>query len=254
MDSERKKPEEDIYEKFVEEIVIVTRGKHKGRIAYCDDTASDKTCYINFGDPLITFQYEITIPAKSLKVATTEDLLNRRGYLWRLLMVDKIPYAKRVTFLEEYMLISTALTENMIKAKYLQAKQGKKVFISYSSKDYEVAVRLSVDLSNAGHIPWLDEFNILVGQSIPQEISTGLQGCDFVFVLLSNNSIKSHWVEREWQTKYWNEIETGKIKVVPILLEKCEIPELLKTKKYADFTDNNYSRALDNILLALNSY
>jgi hypothetical protein len=142
----------------------------------------------------------------------------------------------------------------MIKAKYLQAKEGKKVFISYSSKDYEVAVRLAVDLSNAGHTPWLDEFNILVGQSVPQEISTGLQGCDFVFVLLSNNSVKSHWVEREWQTKYWNEIETGKIKVIPILLEKCEIPELLKTKKYANFTDNNYSRALDNILLALNSY
>jgi hypothetical protein len=246
--------EHDIYEKFVDEIVIITSGKNKGRIAYCDDTASDKTCYINFGDPLITLHYEIKIPARSLRIATTEDLLNRRESLWRLLTLDTVPYAKRVTFLEEFMLISDALSENMIKAKFLQANKGKKVFISYSSKDYNFAVKLSVDLSNAGHSPWLDEFKILVGQSIPQEISVGLQDCDFVFVLLSNNSVKSHWVEREWQSKYWNEIETGKIKVIPVLVEKCEIPELLKTKKYTDFTGNNYSRALTNVLLALNNY
>ena len=116
------------------------------------------------------------------------------------------------------------------------------------------AVRLAVDLSSSGHSPWLDEFKIMVGQSIPQEISNGLQDCDFVFVLLSQNSVKSHWVEREWQTKYWNEVETGKIKVIPILVEKCEIPELLKTKKYADFTGDDYSRGLADILFALNSY
>ncbi len=246
--------EEDIYEKFVEEIVIVTKGKNKGRIAYCDDTASDKKCYINFGDPLVTLHYEVTIPARSLRTATIEDLLNRREKLWRLLTLDEVPYAKRVTFLEEYILISEALSESMIKAKFLQSNKGKKVFISYSSKDYNFAVMLAVDLSNAGHSPWLDEFKILVGQSIPQEISVGLKDCDFVFVLLSSNSVNSHWVEREWQTKYWNEVETGKIKVIPILIEKCEIPELLKTKKYADFTGNNYSKALTNVLLALNNH
>lgn len=246
--------EEDIYERFVDEIVIVTRGKNKGRIGYCDDTASGKTCYINFGDPLITLHYEIKIPARSLRIATTEDLLNRREYLGRLLALDKVTYLKRVTFLEEFILISDALSENMIKAKFLHAIKGKGVFISYSTKDRNFAVKLAVDLSNSGHSPWLDEFKIMVGQSIPQEISNGLQGCDFVFVLLSQNSIKSHWVEREWQTKYWNEVETGKIKVIPILIEKCEIPELLKTKKYADFTENNYSKGLTDVLLVLNTY
>ena len=246
--------DENIVDDFEGEIVIVIKGKNKGRIAYCDENASNKKCYINFGDPLIAFNYEVTIPAKSLRLATTEDLLNRRGKLWHVLILDKVPYAKRVTLLEEYMLISTLLSDNMIKAKFLQARAGKKIFITYSSKYYEFAVRLAVDLSNAGHSPWLDEFAILVGQSIPQEISTGLQDCDFVFVLLSNNSVKSHWVEREWQTKYWSEVETGNIKVIPILIENCEIPELLKTKKYANFTENNYSTALDNVLLALNRY
>lgn len=254
MEIEKLSTEEDIYKRFVDEIVIVTRGKNKGRIGYCDDTASDKMCYINFGDPLITLHYEVKIPARSLRIATTEDLLNRRDYLGRLLALDKITYLKRVTFLEEFILISDALSENMIKIKFLHAIKGKRVFISYSTKDRNFAVRLAVDLSSSGHSPWLDEFKIMVGQSIPQEISNGLQDCDFVFVLLSQNSVKSHWVEREWQTKYWNEVDTGKIKVIPILVEKCEIPELLKTKKYADFTGDDYSRGLADILFALNSY
>jgi hypothetical protein len=254
METENWLEEDDINEKFVDEIVIVTRGKNKGRIGYCDDTASDKKCYVTFGDPLIAMNSEITVLAKSLRIATTDDLLDRSNFLWRKLTLDELSYNKRVTFLEEYILISNTLSENMIKAKFLQGKEGKKVFISYSSKDYNFAIRLSVDLSKFGHSPWLDEFKILVGQSIPEKISIGLQDCDFVLVLLSNNSIKSHWVEREWQTKYWNEIETGKIKVIPILTEDCEIPQLLKTKKYADFRGNNYSKALSNLLLALKNY
>lgn len=69
MEIEKLSTEEDIYKRFVDEIVIVTRGKNKGRIGYCDDTASDKTCYINFGDPLITLHYEVIKASGNLKLA-----------------------------------------------------------------------------------------------------------------------------------------------------------------------------------------
>lgn len=242
--------EEEVFDELVDEIVIVTKGRNKGRIAYCDDTEGKK-CWINFGDPLITLNFQALIPARSLRKATTDDLLKRRDYIWRLLALNQVLYEERVTLLEEFELISSILIENMIKAKFLQANGGKKVFISYSSKDYDFAIKLSVDLSNAGHSPWLDELKTLVGQSIPEEISVGLKECDFVSVILSKNSVSSHWVEREWQAKYWNEVKTGKIKVIPVLMEECEIPLLLQTKKYADFTWD-YTKGLNEVLLALN--
>lgn len=71
-------------------------------------------------------------------------------------------------------------------------------------------------------------------------------------MVLSDNSNQSKWVEREWHTKYWAEVQSGQVKVLPILLKDCEIPELLKMKKYADFR-NNHNDGLDDVLLAINS-
>ncbi|AKV04335.1 hypothetical protein AKJ09_10998 [Labilithrix luteola] len=62
--------------------------------------------------------------------------------------------------------------------------------------------------------------------------------------------MKSQWVEREWHDNYWDEMSTGKINVLPLLLEDCEIPRLLRTKKYADFRAD-YSHGLDQLLRAL---
>ncbi|MGL4430798.1 MAG: toll/interleukin-1 receptor domain-containing protein [Silvania sp.] len=89
------------------------------------------------------------------------------------------------------------------------------------------------------YIPWLDEWNIKFGDSIPEKISIGLEEVDFIVVILSENAVTSKWVEREWHTKYWNEIQHGRVHVLPVLLKECKIPELLKTKKYADFRNNS---------------
>jgi hypothetical protein len=72
-----------------------------------------------------------------------------------------------------------------------------------------------------------------------------------VLVILSKHSIDSKWVEREWEAKYWDEVQSGEVKVIPVLLEECDIPQLLKTKKYANFV-SDYANGLDEILLVLN--
>lgn len=56
----------------------------------------------------------------------------------------------------------------------------------------------------------MDEWDICVGESIPEKVSNGLSDADFIVVVLSGNSIKSQWVEREWHAKYWSEIEKTK--------------------------------------------
>jgi hypothetical protein len=112
------------------------------------------------------------------------------------------------------------------------------IFISHSSLDKIFAKKLSKDLISFSHEPWLDEWEIKVGECIPTKIETGLKNCDYILVILSKNSIKSSWVEREWKAKYWEEANKGKINILPVLIEDCEIPILLQTKKYADFRTN----------------
>ncbi len=110
-----------------------------------------------------------------------------------------------------------------------------RIFISHSSRDKEFASRLVSDLKEMGHSVWLDEVDIRVGQCIMSEIENGLSSADYVVIVLSPNSVNSGWVEKEWKTKYWDEISQGKTMVLPALIENCTIPALLKTKKYADF-------------------
>ena len=122
-----------------------------------------------------------------------------------------------------------------------------KIFITYSSENKEFAIKLSTDLEILGHEPWLDEWEIRVGDCIPSKIGIGLADADYCAVILSNASAKSKWVDREWNTKYGEEIQKGRTIILPVLLEECEMPTLLKSKKYADFR-KGYSVGLVNLM------
>ena len=115
-----------------------------------------------------------------------------------------------------------------------------KVFISHSSADKPFVRDLARDLIALGHEPWLDEWEIKVGDCIVSKIESGVANSDYVVIVLSGRSVASGWVDREWKTKYWDEIEQERTMVLPVLIEDCDLPGLLKTKKYADFR-NNYS-------------
>jgi hypothetical protein len=124
------------------------------------------------------------------------------------------------------------------------------IFISHSSRDRESAARISRDLAAAGHHVWLDEWSIRVGESIPHRIEKGIEESDFLVVLLSRNAAESRWVEREWSTAYWGEVQKGSVAVLPVRLEECEIPTLLQTKKYADLS-TSYEAGMSDLLAAI---
>jgi hypothetical protein len=111
-----------------------------------------------------------------------------------------------------------------------------KIFLSHTSADKEFVRRLADDLIAAGHTPWLDEWEIRVGECIVTKVQDGLASSDYVAVVLSPEAMASGWVEKEWQSAYWDEIQKKKVVVLPILWRDCEKPALLKTKRHADFT------------------
>lgn len=125
-----------------------------------------------------------------------------------------------------------------------------KLFLSYSSTDKDFVRTLAADLRELGHQPWLDEWEIRVGDSIPSKIEQGISDADYVVIILTERALRSNWVEREWKSKYWQEVQTQQISVLPVLLEDCELPALLASKRYADFR-SNYSLGLGALAQAL---
>lgn len=270
--------------------VIVVKGDHKGRIGYYDDDDSlfsdeqsitpdflDNDSWIDvedieeenlkvlnvavvyFGDFFIAKECYL-LPHDYIRAVTTNDLFKRREELYflcgRFTRIGganlDVELKEEGSFLRELHYVDSILVDRMIEARYSSVKNGSSIFISHSSEDKPFARWVATDLKASGHEPWLDEWEIKVGESIPAKISLGVKEADFVIVILSKDAINSNWVEREWQNKYWDEVSSGNIHVLPILYKDCEIPELLKTKRYADFR-NNYNDGLEDVLSAINA-
>lgn len=237
--------------------VWIAGGPHKGRIGIYDDNDYniDRKCeeaIIYFGDFQIAPGYFI-IPFENISAVTTHALMGRREELFDAvtsLKKSSLKGEKRARALEELHLIEGLLADRMFSARLTEVNQGARVFISHSSKDKQFARWIAVDLKNAGHRIWFDEWDIKVGESIPRKIGHGLDACDYVAVVLSKHAVESRWVENEWHAKYWDEIEKNKVMVLPVLKEGCTIPTLLKTKKYADFR-SDYTQGLEDLMHAL---
>src|ERR1700741_3495252 len=127
------------------------------------------------------------------------------------------------------------------------------IFISYSSRDKEIARRLASDLKIRNHQVWLDEWQIHVGECIPTKSVEGIESANFLIVLLSQHAVNSAWVEREWKMAFWDEVNANTIAILPVRIEPCTIPKLLQTKKYADLSES-YESGLHELVVAIDYF
>jgi len=73
------------------------------------------------------------------------------------------------------------------------------VFVSYSRRDKDFALRLVQALRDWGHDPWFDLEKIPKGANWPDEIDKGLDAADVVVGVLSENAMESGPVKSEWE-------------------------------------------------------
>jgi hypothetical protein len=112
-----------------------------------------------------------------------------------------------------------------------------KVFISYSHKDKSFAQKLYAALSAEGIEVSIDDKDFQIGDSLPDKIGTAIDTSDFVIAILSSSSVKSNWVLTELKLAITKEVEKQKKSILPIKIQECDVPNFLKDKIYADFTD-----------------
>ena len=126
------------------------------------------------------------------------------------------------------------------------------VFLSHSHKDKPFARKLCERLKAHGIRTWLDEAEMQIGDSLISKIESAIRESAYLGVVLSPNSASSEWVRREVNIALTEEIHGRRVKVLPLLYRKCDIPGFLADKLYADFTED-FEEGFGKLLARLTS-
>jgi len=119
------------------------------------------------------------------------------------------------------------------------------IFLCHNSKDHSFINWLQKELGKKGIFSWVDEGEIKVGDSLIWKIEEGIKNTIYFGAILSKNSVKSNWVKKELEMAITKEIGEGKIFILPIVIDDCEIPLFLKGKKFADFRESDDKGLMD---------
>lgn len=133
----------------------------------------------------------------------------------------------------------------------LEEQKQRKIFISYNHEDRPFVERLATDLKKHGLAVWWDAWEIRVGQPIWQKICEGIDSSAYLIAVLSSSSVKSDWVKREIGSASMKQLSAERnIIVLPLLVNDCEVPALLREIKWADFR-KDYGGGLKSLLEVL---
>ncbi len=128
------------------------------------------------------------------------------------------------------------------------------MFVSHASEDKErfvtgFATRLRRE---AGVDAWVDQWEIYPGDSLVTKIfDEGLKDAQAVIVVLSNNSVNKPWVREELDASVVKKVG-GLTKLIPVVIDDCEVPESLKATVWQRIEDlNNYDPEFSRIVASI---
>jgi uncharacterized protein YjbI with pentapeptide repeats len=93
-------------------------------------------------------------------------------------------------------------------------------FVSYSNQDEDFAKRLHADLQDEGVRCWFAPEDLKIGDPFRQRIDEAIRLHDKLMIVLSENSIKSSWVESEVETAFEKEEKQNRMVLFPIRLDE----------------------------------
>lgn len=144
----------------------------------------------------------------------------------------------------------------------MQPIQFYSCFISYSSKDEELAQRLYADLHAKGVRCWFAPEDLKIGERFRRRIDEVIRIHDKLLLILSEHSVASSWVEKEVETAMESEDEQKRTVLFPVRLDdsvmeiKAGWPaDVRRTKHIGDFRrwkeHDEYQKAFARLLADL---
>jgi hypothetical protein len=138
--------------------------------------------------------------------------------------------------------LSNQQSAAVAKALLTTGGETRHVFLSHCSEDKEDFVRpLARALKASGFTYWLDEAEILWGESVVRAVNKGLATSDFVMVFMTEEFMRRGWPQAEVEAALEEQIRTGKLRVLPLIIDErdtvlAQYP-LLRTAKSVSWND-----------------
>jgi hypothetical protein len=128
-----------------------------------------------------------------------------------------------------------------------------KVFVSHASEDKNRFVtEFATKLRKNGVDAWFDKWEMLPGDSLVDKIfEEGLKEAEAVIIVLSKFSVDKPWVREELNASVVNKIGKG-TKIIPIVLDDCNVPEALTSTLWEKIEDlESYDTSFKRILSSI---
>jgi hypothetical protein len=124
-------------------------------------------------------------------------------------------------------------------------------FLCHSSDDKPRVKKLFEQLRNDNVVPWLDEEVLLGGQEWEKVIRKAVRSADVVIVCLSRKSVsREGFVQKEigLALDKAEEKPEGTIYIIPLRLERCNVPDRLKRWHWLNlYTKNGYKKLIKTL-------
>ncbi|MBK8027099.1 MAG: toll/interleukin-1 receptor domain-containing protein [Chloroflexi bacterium] len=107
------------------------------------------------------------------------------------------------------------------------------LFLSYRSSEADFALRLAVDLKNAGIAVWMDRYDLRLGENWVMGIQTAVDNCTGMICIVSQDYVESRYTRRELTRA----MQRG-ITLLPLLIQDVpddHWPFELQSIQYTDF-------------------
>lgn len=121
-----------------------------------------------------------------------------------------------------------------------------KFFMCYSREDSDFVRGLATKLRTSGASVWIDQLDILGGQSWDSAVEEALNACAGLIVALSPHSVNSAHVRSELLFAE----ESGKL-IVPIVIRTCKTPLIIQRLQRIDFCAS-FDQGFQQLLRSLN--
>jgi TIR domain len=129
--------------------------------------------------------------------------------------------------------------------------QKRRIFLSHSWEDESFAERIKAFLESIGMYVWLDNYEIIGGDSIIAKIVDAINECDFFFIVYSPKAHGSQWVRKEltWALDKWiREFRMERSFIIPIFRCDTEFWQGIRDLHYLDFReDDEFDRRCEDL-------
>ena len=111
-----------------------------------------------------------------------------------------------------------------------------KVLLSYARADGAFVRRLYERLTSDGVECFFDEQSLVAAENLVLKISDAIDECNYLVIVMPPAYFAARFAPREWECIFVQDPRNERGRLVPLLLQDCELPALIRVLLHIDVT------------------